>query len=208
MWVSYLLSTERTLIDCKLRNAPNAWKLSASKPHVPSLVWRSRHVDSLPDMSYCPAECGETLLFGALTISPCADLVVGQDFDVAWYGPHAGKLCLACQGWYISLNWKKQNLSIDSNFFGNGNGNCTSWLDAKGLLYVRSWGSLETNFSKHLFCLRTYFPSKYIVPTSMKFEISAKVHRDVSPRWSEWHLPDILYIAELLATPSTSCYTL
>jgi hypothetical protein len=50
------------------------------------------------DVLYLPAESGEKLCFGALTIAVFVDLLLGEMLDVARYGQYGRKLRLLCQG--------------------------------------------------------------------------------------------------------------
>jgi hypothetical protein len=80
--VSCLFSAASFFLDRRLRNAPNARTISATKPLLPSFAWWRRRVDCFVDLPYLPAGSGEKFFLGALTIVSCVDLVVGR--DVGW----------------------------------------------------------------------------------------------------------------------------
>jgi len=77
--VSRRFSAASFFLDLKLRNAPRARTLSASKLLLPSFAWWRRWVDRFVDLLYLRTGSGEMFFFGALTIVVCVDCVVRRD---------------------------------------------------------------------------------------------------------------------------------
>jgi len=65
--------------ESKLRNAPRARTVSASKPLWPSFASWHRRVDRFVDLPYLPGGSGEKVFFRALTIVVWVYFVVGRD---------------------------------------------------------------------------------------------------------------------------------
>ena len=81
MYVFRLFSVGSFFLDRKLRNAPNAPTISASKQLLHLLCWCCSHVHWFVELPYLPAGSGKSFFFGALTILSCVDLVVGREVE-------------------------------------------------------------------------------------------------------------------------------
>jgi len=77
--VSGHFSAASFYLDNKLRNAPRARTLSASRQLLPSFAWWRRWFDRFVDFPFLPAGSGKKFSFRALTILVCVDCVVRRD---------------------------------------------------------------------------------------------------------------------------------